>query len=327
MQDALESPSFSRKNSWAFQLALCLLGPFFFLSVFFSIFAPLPALYLRQGFETEKLSRIWSLIAVFVGCALCGLIKGGVGALGFFLFASLPALMLGELLGKKKSPELAISAAALLVLFATCALGFGIAKSHEAPLIPFVRTELKSAIHEMSTRLIETQKGDLATESLEELKKIAENPNLLIDELPGILLSAILLLCTIPCVAMIRWNPKGFLRRSGIPRDFLRKWRSPEWLVWIALFCLAFLIFEVPYLSPIANNLLKPILLIYFFQGMSILAFFLDSLRIRGPIRLILYGFGIVFLTPMVISFGFFDLWFDFRRRRQDGIDEKDEEV
>jgi hypothetical protein len=264
---------------------------------------------------------------VIVGCLLCGLIKGGIGALGFFLFASLPALILGEILGKKRSPELAITSASLFVLLCTAGLSASYAKMHQAPMIPFLRAELRTTIQDVSKRLIETQKGELATESMEELKKISENPNLLIDEIPGVLLSSILLLCTIPCVAMIRWNPKGFLRRSAIPRDFLRKWRSPEWLVWVALFCLAFLIFEVDYLSAIANNLLKPILLIYFFQGMSMLAFFLDSLRIRGPIRLILYGFGIVFLTPMVISFGFFDLWFDFRRRRQDGIDEKDEEV
>jgi hypothetical protein len=49
---------------------------------------------------------------------------------------------------------------------------------------------------------------------------------------------------------------------------------------------------------------------------MSILAYFLDSLRLRGPIRIIFYGTAILFLTLMVVSFGFFDLWFKFRGGR-----------
>ena len=76
------------------------------------------------------------------------------------------------------------------------------------------------------------------------------------------------------------------------------------------------MLFETPILSSWARNLLKPILLIYFFQGMSILSYFLDSLRLRGPIRMIFYGTATLFLPLMVVSFGFFDLWFKFRGGR-----------
>ncbi|RZA02910.1 MAG: DUF2232 domain-containing protein, partial [Proteobacteria bacterium] len=83
-------------------------------------------------------------------------------------------------------------------------------------------------------------------------------------------------------------------------------------------------IFPMDPFSLVANNLLKPILLIYFFQGMSILAYFLDSLRLRGPLRVFVYGAGLMFLTPMVVSFGFFDLWFNFRGRHKPSTEEKE---
>ena len=173
-------------------------------------------------------------------------------------------------------------------------------------------------------RLLAQQKSDVPESTIEELKSFKDNPGQFVEELPGLAAAMLLLLCALPCLALIRWNPKGFLRRTGIARDFLRKWSTPDWFVWPALFCGAFLLFDAPYLSDLARNLLKPILLIYFFQGMSILAYFLDSLRLRGPIRVIFYGTAILFLTLMVVSFGFFDLWFKFRSRNR--FEEKEKE-
>jgi hypothetical protein len=176
----------------------------------------------------------------------------------------------------------------------------------------------------MAEHLLAQKKNtELSDSTQEELKALLKSPSLIFEDLPGLLGTLLLLLCTLPCVALIRWNPKGFLRRTGIARDFLRKWRTPDWFVWLALFCGVFLIFDVEYLSVIARNLLKPILLIYFFQGMSILAYFLDSLRLRGPIRVLFYGAGVLFLTPMVVSFGFFDLWFNFRGRHRPEEEDK----
>jgi hypothetical protein len=166
-------------------------------------------------------------------------------------------------------------------------------------------------------------KEQQSEENKKELRQLMERPEELFAELPGILGALTLLLCTLPCVALMRWNPKGFLRRAGISRDYLRRWRTPDWFVWPALFCGASLLFESKPLHDLAGNLLKPILLIYFFQGMSILAYFLDSLRLRGPFRLVLYGTASLFLTPMVVSFGFFDLWFNFRGRNRPVDEEK----
>ncbi len=304
-----------RPGSWAFHLALCLLGPIFFLSYLLSILSPLPSLYLLLGNSDRKQGQIWSIIALVLGCALSGAIKGWMGALGFLLLASLPAIVMGELLLRRRGPEKAVLAATLLVLLSVSLASWIGARSQNMELLPMatslVETQTKAAVQKLLTQ----NEKDLSETMLEDLKQIEKNPSLILAELPGLLVAALLLLTSLPCLALIRWNPKGLLRRASIPRDFLRKWKVPEWFVWPALLCGAFILFEVDYLSGFARNALKPILLIYFFQGMSILAFFLDSLRLRGPLRVMFYGVGVLFATPMVVSFGFFDLWFNFRGR------------
>jgi Predicted membrane protein (DUF2232) len=321
-----ESPKGPDKPvSWAFQLALCLLGPLFFLSYVFSILAPFPALYLLVGTPDSRRGRLWSAIALIVGGLLCFAIKGWVGSLAFFLLSILPALVLGELLLHRQGPEKAVLGAVLALALACSGTAWLAAQTRGLELIPAARQMVETNVKSIAERLLAQENhADLSDPTQEELQTLLKSPGLIFDDLAGLLVTLLLLLCTLPCVALIRWNPKGFLRRTGIARDFLRKWQSPEWLVWPALFCGAFLVFEVEYLSAFARNLLKPILLIYFFQGMSILAYFLDSLRLRGPIRVLFYGAGVLFLTPMVVSFGFFDLWFNFRSRKR--LEEEDKE-
>ncbi len=307
-----------RSGSWAFQMALCLLGPLFFLSYLFSILAPLPTLYLQLGTTNVRRGRIWSYASVIVGLFLCFAVKGWLwGSLLYFLFAALPALILGELLLRKLGPEIAILGAVLAVALATTFGAWGLARSKGLDLVPAVRQETEAFLKEKAEFLLSQQNSELPDDTRAALEQLKANPGQEVVTLPGMGLFLVLLLCTLPVVALIRWNPKGFLRRTGIVRDFLRKWASPEWLVWPSLLCGALHIFEVEILSDMARNALIPILLIYFFHGMSILAFFLDSLRLRGPFRVFFYGAAILFLTPMVVSFGFFDLWFNFRKRNQ----------
>lgn len=317
-----------RPGSWAFQMALCLLGPLFFLSYLFSILAPLPLLYLQVGSPNAKRGRVWAYSAVAIGLFLSFAVKGWLwGSVMFFLFAALPALVLGELLIRHKGPNIAVAGAVLAVTLASIVGAWGMARSRGLELLPAAHQATEQFLKETAERLLSQDKNEIPPDTRAALEQLKERPSQEMVTLPGVAFSLIILLCTLPCVALVRWNPKGFLRRLGIARDFLRKWRTPEWLVWPALLCGVFHLFEVAPFSDIARNVLIPILLIYFFHGMSILAYFLDSLRLRGPIRVIIYGAAILFLTPMVVSFGFFDLWFNFRNRnRPNDLDNEEKE-
>jgi len=324
LQDRIEAQEpQERPGNWAFQLALSLLGPLFFLSYFLSLLSPLPILYLHSGTADSNRGRFWSAFAILLGFGLCFSIKGLPAAVGFFLFSGLPALVLGEVLLRKKGASAAVMSAALAVLLAVSAV-IGAGQVAGFDLVQKGKEELNAQMRLTAENFLARNPDDLPPQTREDLTKLKDDPSQFYTDLPGWLSVGLILLCALPTLALIRWNPKGFLRRTGIPRDFLRKWRAPEWLVWVALFCGAFHVFEVEILSEISRNALKPLLLIYFFQGMSILAYFLDSLRLRGPIRILLYGLGTIFLTPMVVSFGFFDLWFNFRGRHKPKTEETD---
>lgn len=316
-----DSPEpWERSGSWAFQLALCLLAPLFFLSYLFTILAPFPGLYLHAGNPNRLAGRFWWAVALVLGTGMTFVIHGWFGSLAFVLFVSLPALVLGELLLLRKGPEIAVTGAFFSVLFALFLIfwaaatfqGYSLAAAFQE-----MRIQLETVVKETADYMLHQGKSDWAETTKTAIEEVAAKPSSVLLELPGLAISALLLLCILPTLALIRWNPKGFLRRAGIGRDFLRKWKSPDWLVWLTILCVVPLVFDLDYLSPIARNCIKPLLLIYFFQGMSILAYFLDSLRLRGPFRIPIYFFGVVVLYPMVVSFGFFDLWLNFRSRKR----------
>jgi uncharacterized protein YybS (DUF2232 family) len=54
---------------------------------------------------------------------------------------------------------------------------------------------------------------------------------------------------------------------------------------------------------------------IYAIQGLSILSFFFDVWRLKGVFRALGFVIGVVLMMPLVLSLGFFDLWFDFRSK------------
>lgn len=316
-----------RSGSWAFQLALCLLGPLFFLSLFLLVLAPLPLLYLHVGTPQVHRGRLWTALALVIGLALTFAIHGWLwGSLSFFLFASLPAFVLGEALLRKVGPERAVLGAMLAVVVASCFSAWAITQSRGQETLPTLQRAAESLLKERVEKLLAQDSEQIPENARTDLQSLKDNPGEFLAEMPGAAASLLLLLCALPCIAMIRWNPKGFLRRMGIPRDFLRRWRTPDWFVWSAILCAVGWLVEEKTINAFASNAQKPVVLIYFFQGMSILAYFLDSLRLRGPFRVVFYGVAGILLTPMVVSFGFFDLWFNFRGRNRARDEEKDEE-
>lgn len=303
------------RSPWAFEAALFLLAPFFFVSKVFAILTPLPLFYLHQGSPERRRSRILAFAAVPVGAILASLVLGPVAGAAFIILGAIPALVVAEMLDRQWSLETAILTAAFLVLFSlSCGLAI-IWQWQDGALWRQLETVTLESVRAITQDVLSREKGSISDEARKSVEAIAESPALLWREAVGILVAAVIVLCALPAVALLRWNPKGFATRVGIRREYLRRWASPEWLVWPSLFTIAFLIFSWEPASIIATNLSKPLILIYFFQGLSILSFYFDLFRMRGPIRVILYSLGILFLAPMIASFGFFDLWFRFRDR------------
>jgi len=54
---------------------------------------------------------------------------------------------------------------------------------------------------------------------------------------------------------------------------------------------------------------------IYTIHGLSILSFFFDLWNVRGIFRAIGFLISVFVMMPLLLSLGFFDLWFDFRAK------------
>ncbi len=102
----------------------------------------------------------------------------------------------------------------------------------------------------------------------------------------------------------------------------LKGWRLSFAGVW-AVILFAFLwifdayVLRIEWLKLTAINAFIVFALIYFFQGLAIVAFYLHRWSLSPLIRLVLYSVLILFFQPLsflLVAFGFFDSWFNFRR-------------
>jgi uncharacterized protein YybS (DUF2232 family) len=102
----------------------------------------------------------------------------------------------------------------------------------------------------------------------------------------------------------------------------LRTWRLPFVYVWIligvaGLLLLDVYIFKINIFKMAALNVFLIFALIYFFQGLSILAFFSQRWAVSPLIKIGFYVLFFLFFQPLgflLLAFGFFDSWFDFRK-------------
>lgn len=97
----------------------------------------------------------------------------------------------------------------------------------------------------------------------------------------------------------------------------LSAWKAPDWVV--AVFILASILTLVKHQSAhvIGLNLLITVGQVYFFQGLAIVACFMNERRWPGFIRWPLYILVLIQIYIMIVvaGLGLFDTWFDFRKR------------
>ncbi len=131
----------------------------------------------------------------------------------------------------------------------------------------------------------------------------------LMVELPSGILIAIILCYWFNLLLAFRTIP-GFLSRA-----FWGSYRNPEWLIWPTLISGFLYAYYDQALYYVGMNTLKVLLVFYGFQGLSIVTYVLNQKQIYGLIRPLIYGLIIFVASPLAFALGFFDLWFDFRRK------------
>jgi uncharacterized protein YybS (DUF2232 family) len=113
------------------------------------------------------------------------------------------------------------------------------------------------------------------------------------------------------------WRISGRQQRIGymLFNDLVR-WSAPDWLIWVLLTTGFGLFIPVDALSTIALDLFVCAAVVYFCQGLAIMAFYFKALGMPSLARGLIYFVTIVqpVLAALVCAVGIFDLWIDFRR-------------
>jgi hypothetical protein len=106
-----------------------------------------------------------------------------------------------------------------------------------------------------------------------------------------------------------------FLLGWGVPDPPLYHWAAPEWLIFVLLGAGTLLLVPVARARYFGLNLLLGLAVLYFCQGVAVVATWFHRLGLPRLLRMI--GYPLLFLNPfffLIITLGLMDLWMDFRR-------------
>jgi uncharacterized protein YybS (DUF2232 family) len=101
----------------------------------------------------------------------------------------------------------------------------------------------------------------------------------------------------------------------GTPDPPLYHWAAPEWLIFVLLGSGFLLLVPVTGARFFGLNLLMVVAVLYFCQGVAVVATWFNRLGLPRLLRMI--GYPLLFLNPfffVIITLGLLDLWLDFRR-------------
>jgi uncharacterized protein YybS (DUF2232 family) len=275
------------------------------------IMTPLPILY-----QYARLGRMRGLIALAVALAAVYGILGLAGQrvnLFVLLTICLTGVMLAEVLKGRFSLEKTFGLASLTLLFS--GIGFVLFHAFRMDTAPWRIVEIYVAgVIRENLRLYEQ-----LNISAEQVGLIRENAAQITAYFTGIF-PALALSGAVITVWLNVLAGRSLFHRNGLPfPDFgdLGQWKAPERLVWLLIAAGGMVLAPWESVETIGTNLLIVSCLIYLFQGLSIAAFFFRLKQVPVVVRWLFYLLLVVqqYMAVVVIAFGLFDIWVDFRKR------------
>jgi uncharacterized protein YybS (DUF2232 family) len=271
-----------------------------------SAFIPVPLVFFRA-----KLGRHAAQLIALAGFG-CAVLLGGHAEVLFFGELLLIGLVMGELLARQWPLEKTVAAVCVAVLIvglgALLVFSLGSGEGLLATLSEGIRYHL-----ELSLQLYR-QMG-LSQDQLHFLESSMEGLQLvLVGMMPALVIASTLMVAWISLLVARR-----LCQRHGLPfPDYgaLDRWKAPELMVWGVIGSGALLLLPVLAAKLVGLNGLVVFMVIYFFQGMAVVAFWFQKKQVPRLARMALYALIAVQQLVMlaVIGVGFFDTWFNFRK-------------
>lgn len=270
----------------------------FFQTALFAFVSPLPLFI-----STLRNRFLLSLAALFSNLAILTLIKGGNELpLAAFLWCGI-GIAFPYLIRKTGKVRFAGAICYLSMVLAILTVIVMLGRQAGFGPIEYVRSEIALGMDHL------IQMPDSPVKKIVEEEGRDGVYRQILRELPSGILIGLLLAFWLNLLFASQ-IVRGFLSRT-----FWSQYRNPEWLVWPTLGSGALFAFaaHAPYF--IGLNLFKLLLVFYAFQGLSVIGHFLNRGGVEGFFRSAIFALGLFLAMPVVISLGFFDLWFDFRRK------------
>lgn len=298
--------AFPAISSMALFSAAILLPPFGFL---FSIFCPIPII-LTCLYRGQKTGLV-SLIAVAI---ILLLFANAQQSMIFFVQYGLVAVVMAESIRRDYSIDKIVffSVGASLVLGG--ALIYLLLLNEDKNLSSFMMEQIEQSV--ASSLKIYRETGS-STNEIDNIKLFSDKlASVIISSIPALMIvsSSFGVLLNYVVVKRI-WN-----RYAGNGNYFenedIEKWAANEHIIWLLIVSGMLLLIPGEGLNTIGLNLLIVSLLIYFYQGIAVVLFYMRKKAFPFFLKVIVYLLIIIqpLLLFFVILLGIFDVWADFRK-------------
>ena len=285
-------------------VTVCALAPI--VGLMGSALIPVPLVFYRA-----KLGRKGGWTVAAASLAYVVVLGGGLEWLFFGSLLMMGALM-GELMARRWPLEQMVSAVCGAV-FGAAAVGlwvFGLftGRGFIGTLAAGVRQNLELTLSLYREMGLSPDQIQFLEDSMDVIQQV------MVGMMPALVIGSALMAVWVSFL-----SARVLFRRWGLPvPDYgpLDHWKAPELLVWPVIACGALLLVPSLAAKTVGLNGLVVLMLVYFFQGMAIIAYFFRKKQIPRIARIVLYALIALQQVVMlaVVAVGFFDTWFNFRK-------------
>ncbi len=278
------------------------------IGVFAWMFLPLPVLFYRL-----KTGRNPGAIIITASLAVL-IISTSNFALNTLYFGSL--LMTGFFLGECIEQHLSIEKIILYTVFAVLSACVMVLFFYSLTFTEGIDQLISNYVlryKNLSTQLF-SQSAELYPEIKIDQHMLEKASSLLLSAFPAIFINSYLTMIWLN-ILLIR----KLLRRQGIivkSIENLNQWKAPEYMVFGLIGLSVLMFFPMGVITILALNCLIILLFVYFFHGIAVVSFFFQ--KKRAPFALRFFFYILIAIQPLfmflVIGFGLFDTWFNFRK-------------
>lgn len=293
--------------------------PFFlsaliFVSAFLALFSPLPILV--SGLSRSSSPRLWTFFVCLTNSLIVFILGGPASLVTYLVFCVVPSLTLLELIFRRQSLERTALAALMSMAIAGAGAVLSYAHFYHAHPVAEARTAVSQFVDYVAKASSENGGANhLPVQAAQDPADIEDWKQNLMVELPSAVAVMALIMVWANLITLLRMNPANIRARLGLRPDFFQVWKAPEWLIWPTIAAGLTLLVNFGAVSEVGRNVFKFLMAIYALQGLSVLSAAFLRWKVKKFLRVLGYGVAVLVMMPLLLSLGFFDLWFDFRAK------------